>query len=397
MNYETDAKRAAPYANRPAASRIRKGGVVALMLATGAFGACGDSKSTPDVGVGDIIEDVIVVVDTDMDTTPLDVPVDTTLVDTTPVDVGAETTPSWAAVVLNEIAPSGDPSDWIELFNPTAAAADLSGWLLTDSDPLHTYVFAAGTSLAPGAWLVVDKGTEGFDFGLGAGDGARLVAPDGTVIDATEWTPETLPRIATLGRFPNGTGPFMPLYIKTRGATNVENPDTVCGDETAASPEVCDTNDFSGDTCAARGWAGGDLACVDECTRVDPTGCTPRAPGLVLNEVTSSGDDRIELFNGTGATIDLEGWSLGDEGGGLWTMPAATSIDAGAYLVFVKDVHHTFGLGGSDAVELKNASGDLVDSARWASGAAAVSFCRRPNGVGGFEPCPSASFGGENF
>ncbi|MCU0654551.1 MAG: lamin tail domain-containing protein, partial [Polyangiaceae bacterium] len=32
------------------------------------------------------------------------------------------------AVVINEVDPSGDPADWVELFNRGAEPVDLSGW-----------------------------------------------------------------------------------------------------------------------------------------------------------------------------------------------------------------------------------------------------------------------------
>ncbi len=377
----------------------RPGRAPAMAIAALLAGACGDdTRPTEDVIPDDVVADV------QTDTTPVDTTPDGTVTDAADDvtdDTGGDTAPdtmvTWPALVINEVAPAGAPADWIELHNPTGDAVNLEGWVFRDSDDAHGFTFPAGATVEAGGWLVVEEGPEGFDFGIGAADGARLFAPDTTLIDATEWTAETLPRAANWGRLPDGTGEFTPLFIPTRGAANVPNPDTVCGNEILETLEVCDTDDFGGDTCEARGWGGGALACADGCTRIDTAGCTAREAGLVINEVTSSGDDRIELYNGSTAAIDLEGWMLTDEGGGAWLMPPGTSIEAGAWLVFIKDVHHTFGLGGSDAVELSDPDGAVVDRIGWASGQAAVSYCRRPNGTGGFEPCPSASFGGENF
>ena len=67
-------------------------------------------------------------------------------------------------VVLNEAcakntafaAADGAYYDWIELYNPTGQAVDLSGYGLTD-DPtkLGQYVFPAGTTLEAGGRLLV--------------------------------------------------------------------------------------------------------------------------------------------------------------------------------------------------------------------------------------------------
>jgi len=49
----------------------------------------------------------------------------------------------------------GDDSDWIELFNPTAAVADLNGWYLTDTPTLLTRWRIPNVSLPPRSYLVV--------------------------------------------------------------------------------------------------------------------------------------------------------------------------------------------------------------------------------------------------
>lgn len=50
----------------------------------------------------------------------------------------------------------GEPSDWIELHNPHAVAIDLGGFHLTDTKSNPTrWTFPAGSTLAPGAYLVV--------------------------------------------------------------------------------------------------------------------------------------------------------------------------------------------------------------------------------------------------
>ncbi|MFC1636482.1 CotH kinase family protein, partial [Planctomycetota bacterium] len=65
--------------------------------------------------------------------------------------------PNPGGVVINELlanSPGGDP-DWIELYNTTGVAIDLSGWFLSDSvDNLFKYEIAPGTTIDPYGYLV---------------------------------------------------------------------------------------------------------------------------------------------------------------------------------------------------------------------------------------------------
>ena len=63
-------------------------------------------------------------------------------------------------VVINEVDCHGN--DWVELFNRSAEAVDVSGWILTDKkfstkNLVHLYKFPAGTSIASHAHLVVQQ------------------------------------------------------------------------------------------------------------------------------------------------------------------------------------------------------------------------------------------------
>ncbi|TWT33695.1 CotH protein [Posidoniimonas corsicana] len=103
----------------------------------------------------------------------------------------------------------GNSSDWIELYNPTAATVDLSGWRLTDdAGNLDKWTFPTSATvpqevlnLEPGEFLVVfasSQDTEDYvdpdgnlhtDFALSAGgEYLGLVRPDGTV--EHEYAPE---------------------------------------------------------------------------------------------------------------------------------------------------------------------------------------------------------------
>jgi len=373
------------------------GGDTAVSADTVGVDALGvDASATEDAGGGG--EDAAA---TDSATQEDSTTADTSeAIDTTTADTATQQDTSvvvvWPAIVVNEVAPSGAPDDWIELKNGTAAAVDLEGWILRDDDPTHGYVFPAGTVLEAGAYVQVVRGEGGFDFGLGGADAVLLYAPDETLVDSAVWIDGDAPEGTAWGRWPDGTGEFRTQIVPTPGAENVDNPDVWCGDGVVLAPEVCDGEAFEGLSCEGFGWGGGTLTCADACTRVDQSTCTERAAGLVVNEVTSAGDDLVELFNGGAAAVDLEGWSIHDDADNTYVFPAGVSVAAGAYLVLTKGVEHDFGLGGDDAVVLMDASGAVVDTADWSEGDALTSFCRWPNGTGGFRACPTATFGAAN-
>ena len=79
-----------------------------------------------------------------------------------------------SAVVLNEIESSGgDPGTWVELFNASPVAADLSGFIVGDSSDSNTYTLPAGSTIQGRGYLVLDEADLG--FALGESDSARLL------------------------------------------------------------------------------------------------------------------------------------------------------------------------------------------------------------------------------
>ncbi len=317
------------------------------------------------------------------------------------VDTGAEVEVIQPlAVVVNEVAATGDPADWVEIYNAGTAAVDMTGWLLRDSDPTHAYVFASGSSLAAGAYLVLerdDTGVAGFTFGLGGADAVFLYDLDQNLISTTSWNEGESPAGRSWGRIPNASGDFKTLVNPSRGAINMDNPASTCGNDTIEGLEVCDGTAFGDTTCGTFGWGGGALGCIDDCTRISQSACAARAPGLVLNEVESDESDRIEIYNGTANGLDLAGFQVTDSGGGSYTLPEDSTIAAGGYLVLERDISHTFGLGDEDSVTLLDSDGEIIDSIGWLPGRAIPSYGRTPNGVGGFRTSNDQTFGNENL
>jgi hypothetical protein len=93
----------------------------------------------------------------------------------------------------------------------------------------------------------------------------------------------------------------------------------------------------------------------------------PETP-LVLNELLAQDDavglDWIELYNRSGAEVDLTGWALDKKGAAPWAFPNGTSIGAGEWLVIscngTSGLTTDFGLKW-DGGKLKLVNPDLVD------------------------------------
>ena len=123
-------------------------------------------------------------------------------------------------VVVNEIvAASQNLPDFIELYNDGDGTADLSDFIVTDSDPLHVAIFGVGTELAPGEFLVL-YADEAFDFGLGADDSVTLFDAEGVIVDTIDWAAGDAPEDLSYGRFPDGSGEFETLTPPTPGERN---------------------------------------------------------------------------------------------------------------------------------------------------------------------------------
>ncbi len=138
-----------------------------------------------------------------------------------------DASPAAAAVVINELMasngstvadPQGEYDDWIELFNTTASAIDLSGMYLSDRrDRPKKWQFPEGTSIRAGGRLLVWADDDSGDspglhanFKLSAG-GESVVLSDtedngNAVIDAVDF-PE-LARDEAYARTPEGVGSF---------------------------------------------------------------------------------------------------------------------------------------------------------------------------------------------
>ncbi len=328
---------------------------------------------------------------------------------------GCEADPSGPVVVFNEVSSQeiteGDyagAGDAVEFYNAGGAAADLSGWVVSDDPEFpedKTYTFPQGTMLAPGAFVVIVKldevtGEGDYPFGISGSDEETLTLADdaGTTITAVTF----LGSDAAISwcRVPDGSGEF-DHCAQTFGGPNSAGdpqPDPVCGDGVVQGAEACDGNDLDGEACEDMGaFGGGTLACAEDCT-FDTSACTPSTAMIVINEFSSTSPDPIELLNAGEEEIDLGGWILTDDlasaedrydpeaDAEALVFPDGTVLEPGEYLVIEQgDIpSHPFGLsGGGDTIALMDARLTVVDFVEYADAEAADSYCRLPDGPEG--------------
>ncbi|NJC27518.1 lamin tail domain-containing protein [Neolewinella antarctica] len=138
----------------------------------------------------------------------------------------AQTTLPAGALAINEFVadndstsnisdPDGGYPDWIELYNTTDAAIDLSDTYISDKDDDRLkFKFPAGTAIAADGYLLLwadeDLDQQGIhvNFKLSrGGEAIYLSNADGSTIDGTEFGEQTTNQ--SLSRVPNGTGPFV--------------------------------------------------------------------------------------------------------------------------------------------------------------------------------------------
>lgn len=263
-----------------------------------------------------------------------------------------------AAVVINEAHSRGKdsqyPLDWVELYNNSDMAVDISGYVLSDkADMSEKITIPAGTTLAAHGFLMVVVDTEE-GFGLSSdGDVVYLYNNKGQNIDNVE---------------------FGPMNTNESWAANPDGSDTF--EMMTPTPGASNTGDV-----------------------VTP----PSSSSIVLNEAHSRGKDSeypldwVELYNKSDLTVDIGGYILSDKAdmSEKITIPAGTSLPAGGFLMVVVDTEDGFGLSSDgDTVHLYDKGGDNIHSITFGPMETDESWSAVPDGSNTFKmqtPTPGES------
>ncbi|HAM11069.1 MAG: hypothetical protein A2X05_01055 [Bacteroidetes bacterium GWE2_41_25] len=138
-----------------------------------------------------------------------------------------------SVVVINELMPvnttvvadpEGEFDDWIELYNLSSEAKDLSGWFLSDNGKhISKWQFPSSTTIAGKGYLIIWADDDSSQTGLHAnfklsslGEELLLSDPDGNLIDKVLYPGQTLE--LSFSRNPDGKGEFkwqIPTFART--------------------------------------------------------------------------------------------------------------------------------------------------------------------------------------
>lgn len=272
------------------------------------------------------------------------------------------------AVVINEFIslngyisdPSGEFDPWIELYNNTEEAINLSGRYLTNNqNELTQWQFPTGTFILPNSYLIVwadgdiDQPGLHTNFTLSDDNGNLLLTnPNLSLIDSTSYGKQILN--LSMSRIPNGTGDFV------RGSPSFNAQNIVVPN---INPGNVVINEF-----------------------------------LVLNSIypdpAGEYDPWIELYNNTDKTIDLSGRFLSNDLDlqTKWFFPLNTAIPGKSYLIVWADgdieqegLHTNFRLSQvQDKIFMSNADLSFIDSVTFGEQTLNISMARVPNGTGPF-------------
>ena len=251
----------------------------------------------------------------------------------------------------------GNYSDYIELYNTTDAAVDLTGWYLTDEATNRQRQALSGVSVPAGGYaLVFLTGSKNSGFALDdKGESVWLVSPDGEIASWARY--EELNKDVALTRTASGT------------YTEDESP----------------TPGYSNSVLGARSARSGGY---------DPI--TANEYGIYINELSAAYStyyDWVELYNSTASALDLSGWGVSDDRDHprKWQFPSGASIPAGGYVLvcFINDgteqadtarVFYAEGFSlafeGSETVCLSTPEGTVVDAVTAAGVSVDVSLGR---------------------
>jgi hypothetical protein len=193
-------------------------------------------------------------------------------------------------ILINEfLAHTDEPDlDFIELYNYSTSAIDISGCVITDDAGTNKFAVPAGTIISAGGFVAYDQTQLGFALSSG-GETIFLKNPAGTrVLDSLKFDGQE--NGVSMGRFPDGAPSFRRLAAKTKGAANAK----------------------------------------------------PQPSDIVINEImfapiSDSGEDEfIELHNRSTNTVNIGRWRFTE--GITYTFPLNTVMAPGSYLVVAKNV-----------------------------------------------------------
>lgn len=292
-------------------------------------------------------------------------------------------------VVINEIAPSnsliadpaGETNDWIELYNTTSSAINLSGYYLSDSKShLKKFMFPSGASIPANGYLIIWADGDTLQAGLHT---SFKLSSSGESLYLSNAAAQTIDEVTfglgtgdmSYSRVPDGADTFV-WQSFTHNKTNIGG--------------VADIYTYDLNT---------DGIVINEYSPLN----------MSIADQDGEFDDWIELYNNSSSSINLLGYYLSDKTSNprLWAFPD-TSIAPGGYIIVWADndddigqagLHAHFQLSGLGETLLLTNQTTVIGRTSYEIAFSNKSYARIPNGKGEYAiqaPSFSSSNGG-NF
>ncbi|MFH1405147.1 MAG: lamin tail domain-containing protein [Patescibacteria group bacterium] len=289
------------------------------------------------------------------------------------------------SLVINEIVsnpPSGQ-DEWVEIFNPTQSAVDLTGWTLMEGSGKSTAL--PEQTLQGEQYVVVLNPSGNLN---NSGDVVALLDPTLKVVDQVSYGPDELPIPTTGSLARNESNNFVLTKVPTPASVNVitdialevaEPEETNVIDtnqETDSNETAVDTQDETQTESTAVVDVETDNETQTSATTTQSNTATSdqtealassSSQTIHLSEIypNTLGDDLseefIELINVGDESIDLQGWSLEDASGKRYTHAESKIMAPGSLVVLERQTTKISLNNTGDTVRLYAPDNSLVD------------------------------------
>ena len=243
-------------------------------------------------------------------------------------------------IVIDEImynsSTGQNPGDWLELFNNTTTAADLSGMKIRDESDDHEFIIPEGTVLPALGFIIVCEDTALFKliysdvtryvgnmgFGLGSNDEVRLYDRNGVIVDDVDYDSQSPWPVIADNEFysivlknPNYDNSLPESW--TKSALPGGNPQTIIREPENSGPFTGPATD------------------IMQNLKVYPNPCPGNTITLSFNLLLDA-DITVSVFNILGEKVEIPASNIHFDAG-AHTLPCdMTGVPAGIYCMTVE-------------------------------------------------------------